>query len=181
MTFATCPHCGCEVQPASLARHEHSCYARPGVYDAVRAAMEHPDKPNTAISLDAYRAIASARGLAQIIAGGNEPSAEVVALLINAANDMIAMLRMELSYSQNEAKRISDQFTRLHDPFRVDNWPDEFNWRTVDGDGQIVYHKEMPTLMGGGMWFSDDMHTPGSMQMFGADCRNSLRARPSDD
>ena len=118
---------------------------------------------------------------AQIIAGGNEPSAEVVALLINAANDMIAMLRMELSYSQNEAKRISDQFTRLHDPFRVDNWPDEFNWRTVDGDGQIVYHKEMPTLIGGGMWFSDDMHTPGSMQMFGADCRNSLRARPSDD
>lgn len=63
MTFATCPHCGCEVQPASLARHKHSCYARPGVYDAVRAAMDHPDKPNTAISLDAYRAIASARGL----------------------------------------------------------------------------------------------------------------------
>ena len=117
---------------------------------------------------------------AQIIAGGNGPSAEVVALLIEAANNLIAALRVELGAAQQETKTTNDLLEKFYDPFRVDHWPFRYKWRTVDADGQIVYHKEMPTLLVG-MWFSDDiMDSPGSMQMFCADYRNSLRARPTE-
>ena len=39
MIPTACPHCGVELRPAAYDRHERACYARPGMYDAMRAAI----------------------------------------------------------------------------------------------------------------------------------------------
>lgn len=62
-TTATCPHCGAALTVAGLARHESICYARPGLWERLRAAMERADRPGVAISSDAYRDVAPVQGL----------------------------------------------------------------------------------------------------------------------
>lgn len=60
---ATCDYCGAELRPSLKSRHEAVCYARPGLWLKVREVMENPNKPGTAISLQAYQAIATSRGV----------------------------------------------------------------------------------------------------------------------
>lgn len=105
--------------------------------------------------------------------------------------ERVSELPIDVDALQEEANRLRDELAAMEreydrlmllaDPFRVDYWPFAYNWRTVDADGAIIFHKEMPELIGGGIWFSDGhMDNPGRMNLKGLDHRNSLRARPAD-
>ena len=97
--------------------------------------------------------------------------------LLDALQEEANRLREELAAAERE----QDRLMLLADPFRVEHWPFDYQWRTVDADGAIIFHKEMPELIGGGIWFSDGhMDNPGRMNLKGLDHRNSLRARPAD-
>lgn len=96
---------------------------------------------------------------------------------VDALQEEVKRLREELAAAERE----QDRLMFLADPFRVDYWPFRYNWRTVDADGTITYHKceDSPVLVSGKWWYSECSDLHGKMNLLAQDdYRNSLRARP---
>lgn len=97
----------------------------------------------------------------------------------------VAELEAQLAKEQERAREAEWERDRLFgmiDFFAVSYWPFDYQWRTVDANGDITFHKKTPYLLpGGDTWLSDGhMDCPGKMDLLGRDHRDSLRARPQN-